>query len=47
MTFIQQWRAQLPASLFEFAQLEPEAAGIDFGTGLLVTAVLWPIRQAV
>jgi hypothetical protein len=47
MTFIEQWQAQLADSLFQFAQLEPEAGDIDFGTGLLAAAVLWPVRQAL
>ncbi len=47
MTFIEQWQDQLPDSLFNFAKLEPEAGDIDFGSGLLAAAVLWPIRQAL
>ena len=47
MTFIDQWRAQTPDSLAEFARLAAEAQDIDFTHGLLAAAVLWPIREPV
>jgi hypothetical protein len=44
---IEQWRDQLPDSLYKFARLKLEAGETDFDAGLLAAAVLWPIRQAL
>ena len=44
---IEQWRDQLPDSLYKFAKLKLEAGETDFDAGLLAAAVLWPIRQAL
>jgi hypothetical protein len=47
MTYIEQWQDQLADSLFQFAQLELGAGDIDFVSGLLAAAVLWPVCQAL
>ena len=47
MTFINDWESKLNDSYAEFAEFAVQAQDVDFVYGLLATAVLWPIRQAV
>lgn len=45
--FVERWRGQLTESLVQVARLAPQAPEVDFASGLLATAVLWPVREPV
>ena len=45
--FIEQWQADLETSLQQFAHLATRIEEVDFIYGLLGTAIVWPIREAV
>jgi tetratricopeptide (TPR) repeat protein len=45
MTVLDTWRADLPAALGQFLPVM-KMKGIDLKTGVLATAVLWPVRHA-
>ena len=45
--FINQWQADLDASLRQFAHLATRLEEVDFIYGLLGTAILWPIWEGV
>lgn len=45
--FVERWRGQLTESLVRVARLAPQAPEVDFASGLLATAVLWPVRERV
>ncbi len=45
--FIEQWQADLETSLQQFAHLATRLEEVDFIYGLLGTAIMWPIREAV
>src|SRR5262245_42255997 len=47
MTFRHDWRSKLPPTYAEFARLAAAAPELEAGLGLIGTAILWPIHQAI
>ena len=46
-SFIARWQGQLTQSLADFAGLANDIEDVDFTTGILAAAVVWPIREPV
>jgi len=47
MSFVEQWREQVSASLGAFVQRATDIKDIDLLSGVLPVAVLWPLRERV
>jgi len=45
MTFLNNWRAALPADMSAFREILPQTRGIDKRTGVIPAALLWYVRE--